>query len=332
MPKAAPLASIAVSVLLLTACGGSEETEPKRAVDARTEAIHFFPADQPFLAFLDTSTQSGPEISRNLRALDDLPALNAFAAGGGAFVRESGLELGRLAPLLTDEEPEDGISASQAAYGVAPGGGGSETLMILVSEQVEEMEAKAEAAATAAGMTEGEEVDSARVFSDRQAALAIRDGVVVVSPDLPSLQAAIALRDADQDDQLDEDQVSAALADLPAAPLVAYATPAALIAADPGLLEVDSSFLSSTKEAGIAVTPGVAHLRIDVVAKVEPDEIVPAAELGDAEIDETEARRIVGARRAAGNEFRDAIIALAPFAARASVSEDELRATILSPR
>jgi hypothetical protein len=331
MRRLAPLSLFLAAALAVAACGGDGD-DPKRAVDARTEALHFFAADQPFVALLDTSTPNRLALARTVRALASSPALSAFASGGGAFVGRSGLDLGRLAELLTDDDPEDGLAASQAAYGIKPSGAGSEVLIVLVSEQVDEMESEAEAVAISAGMTEGDEIASARVFSDGQAALAVRDGVVALAPDLPALRSAIALRDADQDEQLDEDRISGVLADLPSEPpLVAYMNLAALRDTDPGLFADILWLLRSIDEAGIGITPGAAAMRVDIVAEIEEDGLRPG-ELRDDRVDEIEAHRIVGGRRVAGNEFRNAILALAPFSANTVLDDDELRATVLGSR
>jgi hypothetical protein len=325
------------AVHLLAGCGG-ESDEPKRAVDARTEALHFFPAEQPFVALLDTSTPERLELARTLRALQVSGTLQAFTGYPGLLQR--GSELAPLAELMDDEDPDDGLADSQAAMGLRPGGGaGAEVLLVLVSGKTEEMEDAAEEVADALGLSETEGFHEARVFADDAQALAVRDGVVLLAPGVAPLRAALALRDSNQDEQLDEDQVADLLGELPAPPpLVAYADFARLEGSDPGvgaLAVGERRWMRWLRETAIAVTPQAARLRIEVFAEVESEGVgtVPfGEEPRQVVVLRGEAGGLVGRKLGRPSAFRDAVLSLAPFVARASLSDEEVRATVIGSR
>jgi hypothetical protein len=345
MTKAVALASITIATLLL-ACGGSDDTEPKRAVDARTEAIHFFPAGAPFVAFLDPSAPSRPEPAPTARSLAGVPSLAAFAGDAAGYIERAGLDLDSLTPLLTDEELEDGVHGSQAALGLQPAGRPREdVLVVIVSEQTEAMEEAVEQLAAASGLAEADGFHDARVFAKPGVALSLRDGVVVIGPDTDRLRSALRLRDADQDEQLDEGRVADVLDELPGEPpLLAYADLPGL-RSDPGVAAVtlgERAWLRSLNKVAIGVTPETSGVRVEIAAEVD-SEAVERGETLEVEIPIGEqqqelalgsrgARGLVSGGFAATSPFADAVVALAPFVARASVSEDELRATILSRR
>ena len=334
-PGALLLALVAAAV---AAGCGSDDSEPKRAVDARTEAIHFFPADQPFLALLDTSTAERLELARTVRALRSSPALGAFT-GSAAFASRPDLDLTPFTDLLTDEDPDDGLAASQAALGLKPSDPREEVLLVLVSDSADEMEEAAERVAADAGLEEAGDFHDARVFSEEGSALAVRDGVVLLGGDADSLREAISLRDSNQDKQLDEDQVADLLRELPTQPpLVAYADVAALERTDPAVTALalgERRWLRAMGRTAIGVTAEAAGLRIEVFANVEPDE-GPAIPLGEepktVAVARGEAGELVGGGPAQSSAFRDAMISLSPFVARASLSDEELRATVLGSR
>jgi hypothetical protein len=338
MRRSAPLPLALAAALLLAGCGGDGD-DPKRAVDARTEALHFFPADQPFVALLDTSTADRLALARTVRALNTVPPLSSFAGSAG-FVSRSGLDLTRLTRLLGDDDMDDGVAASQAALGVKPSGRPREdVLIVLVSDRSDEVEEGVEAMAVESGLEEARRFHEARVFAGGASAVAVRDGVVLIGPDIASLRAALALRDSNQDEQLDEDQVADLLNELPAQPpLVAYADFAALEATDPGVTALalgERSWMRALRETAIGVSPEAAGVRIEVFAEVEPNE-GPAIPVGEqpreVEVARGEADRLVSGEFAHTSAFHNAVLGLAPFLARGSVTDEELRATIVGSR
>jgi hypothetical protein len=335
MLRTAPL-YLAIAALLALAGCGDDPDEPKRAVDARTEALHFFPADQPFVALLDTSTPDRLELERTVRALRGTGTLEAFTAYP-ALLPGSETELAPLAELMTDEDPDDGVADSQAAMGLS--GRGENVLLVMVSERTEEVEDAAEEVAQALRLGETEGFHEARVFAGDALALAIRDGVVLLAPGIASLRAALALRDSDQDEQLDEDQVADLLRELPTQPpLVAYANFALLEGSDPGvgILAVgERSWMRGLRETAIAIIPEPARLRIELFAQVESEEVgtIPfGEEPQEVEVVRAEAGRLLGGNLGRPSAFRDAVVALAPFVARASLTDEEVRATVIGSR
>jgi hypothetical protein len=346
MGRPAQLAIALFAALLLSSCGGSGEPDPKRAVDARTEAIHFFPADEPFVAFLNTSTEDRPELRRTIRALDSVPALRAFSGNAAGYVARSGLDLLPLLALLTDEIPDDGIAASQAAIGVRPRGRPTEdVLIVLASDKPDEMEDAVEELVSGAGLGEQQEFHDARIFSTEGVALAVRDGVVVVGANSAQLQAALRLRDSDQDEQLDEGQVADLLDELDqGGPLLAYANVEGL-EGDPGIAALElgrGAWLNSLRRAALSVGVGAARVEMEIFAEVEREAVERGETLGveiplgeepvEAEVGSAAARRLVSGEFARASAFHDAMVAFAPFVIRASVSGDELRATVTGSR
>ena len=215
MGRPVQLAIAVAAALLLASCGGSGEPGPKRAVDARTETIHFFPADEPFVAFLNTSTADRLELHRTIRGLGTIRAIRAFTGNAAGFVGRAGLDLRPLVELLTDDEPDDGIAASQAAFGLRPRGRPAEdVLVVLAGDRPDEIEAAVEEMAAGAGLDEETEFHDARIFGADGIALAVRDGVVLIGAGTAQLRAALRLRDSDQDEQLDEGQIADLLDEL----------------------------------------------------------------------------------------------------------------------
>lgn len=346
MRRVGSLAALCLSMPALAACGGSDEPRPKRAVDARTEAIHFFPADAPFVAFLDIAAAPRAVPPASVGGLADIPALDAFAANAAAYVKRAGVDLSPLAELLTDEEPDDGLEGSQAALGLQPiGRPSADVLVVVVSEQTEEMERAAEELADSSGLAETDGFHGARFFADDGIALAIRDGVAVIGPDTARLRAALRLRDADQDEQLDEGQVADVLDELPGeAPLLAYADLHRL-EGDPGIAAItlgEGAWLRALGAMAIGVVPDPSGVRIEIAAEADA-EAVERGETFDVEIPigvrpqhlrlaSGGARRLVSGEFAPTSAFHDAVVALAPFVARASVIDEQLRATIVGSR
>ena len=331
---------LALAAALLAPACGSDSDEPKRAVDARTEVLHFFPADQPLVALLDTSTPDRVELARSVRAISAAPALAAFATGAAGYVERSGLELRPLGRLLTDDDPEDGIAASQAGLGLSAQGRPQDALIVVVSDQTEETEATVERIAADAGLAETGGFHQARVFEGEGIALAVRDGVVIVGRSTTRLRRALALRDSNQDEQLDEDQVADLLRELGGEPLVAYANLTALERTEPAvgaMARRGGAWIRSLRRTAIGVEPGVAQLRIEIVAEVEPAdspglEVPLGEEPEELELGAPEARRLLSGRAVRAGAFGAAVSALAPLVARARLSGDELRATIVGSR
>ncbi len=346
MGRPVQLAIAVAAALLLASCGGSGEPGPKRAVDARTETIHFFPADEPFVAFLNTSTADRLELHRTIRGLGTIRAIRAFTGNAAGFVGRAGLDLRPLVELLTDDEPDDGIAASQAAFGLRPRGRPAEdVLVVLAGDRPDEIEAAVEEMAAGAGLDEETEFHDARVFGADGIALAVRDGVVLIGAGTAQLRAALRLRDSDQDEQLDEGQIADLLDELQQnPPLVAYANVEAL-EADPGVAALElggGAWLNAVRRSAIGIAVGAARVEVEIFAEVEREAVDRGETLGvevpvgerpvEAEIAREAARRLVAGRFSGTSAFHDAMVAFAPFVVRARLSGDELRASVSGSR
>jgi hypothetical protein len=93
--------------------------------------------------------------------------------------------------------------------------------------------------------------------------------------------------------------------------------------------------MRSLRETAIAISPEAAGIRIEVFAEVEPDEAgtIPLGEHPEqVEVARREARQLVDVDFPQTSAFHDAVLSLAPFLARGSVTDDELRATIVAAR
>ena len=131
---------LGIGALALFGCGSSG---PKRTVDARAEALRFFPPDAPLVALLDTAPEIGPQRAALAAEVAGLPAWDSIRFSLLGRLSAAGLPLGGLAALLRSEdpEPEDGLPISQLAVGLTPGSGsrGPRVLVVLVTDQPAEM-------------------------------------------------------------------------------------------------------------------------------------------------------------------------------------------------
>ena len=127
---------LGIAALALAGCGSSG---PKRTVDARAEALRFFPANAPLVALLDTAPEIAPERAALAAELAGFGPWESIRSSFLARLSAAGLPLGGLAALLRSEdpEPEDGLPLSQLAVGLEPGSGPAEprVLVVLVTDQ-----------------------------------------------------------------------------------------------------------------------------------------------------------------------------------------------------
>ncbi len=338
MPLRSLLALLVIGVIVLAGCGSSG---PKRTVDARAEALRFFPADAPLVALLDTAPEIAPRRAALAAELTGLPLWEKIRSSFRARLEAAGLPVGGLALLVRSEdpEPEDGLPVSQLAVGLAPGDPGPRVLAVLVTDQPDEMRRLfARSAATGPLRPAGRE-DEARLYSSPRTSFAVRDGVMLAAADLALLRTAIKRRDGNQDDQLDDGEVKSLLGELPRQePLEAYADLAELRRDDPdaaAIAEAEPWFRRLGK-AAVSLGPRPGAPVLDLFS-----EIGPARGGGDALPDEGRAsfaisptairRALRGGEPRAGRLGRLSISA-APLAAAVIVTGDELRAKLrLSP-
>ena len=338
MRRSGSLAVVVLAVVVLVGCGSSG---PKRTVDARAEALRFFPADAPLVALLDT----GPSLASARAALGGavagVPAWEAIRADALARLGSAGVPLTGLEALLAvpADEPAEGLPASQLAVGLGPGPGPtrSRTLVVLVTAQPERMERLFGHAAAGGELRRLGESDEAQIYSSADTAFAVRDGVMLAAESAAELRAAIALRDGNSDAQLDDSEVKTLLAKLPTdAPVEAYADLSLLRRRDPALaaLAAEEPWARRLGKSAASLAARPAGTIIDLFSEIGPapagDSVLPEAE-GTARyaVPTTEIRRAIGS---GASPLGRLAIAAAPLAAAVAVTGDELRAKlVLSP-
>jgi hypothetical protein len=315
--------------LALQGCGASEA---KRSVDARTEAIRFFAVDTPFLAVADPGGSDSDQLAEAQRGLTRIDALGSFTRRALGFA--SGLRLAPLRPLLTDDDPDDGIAASQIALGLEPGPAADQTVMIAVTDKPDQTAAAVQRIAAQGGLAPAGQKDDAQLYAGGGAAIAVRDGVVVLARSPRTLRAAIALRDGDDDAQLDEGPVNDLIRKLPEPGEVqAYADVGGLLASDPGMAALASGSRAWTRSLGhaaLSLAPAGGGLRLDLVAEVEPGatgngETPPVGQRPERfAITPGEVRLARASRSTAGAAFGLALEQLAPLRGEASINSGQL--------
>ncbi len=340
MRRPGPLVLLAFGAIALAACGSSG---PKRTVDARAEALRFFPADTPLVALLDTTPQIAPERTALAGQLSGITPWERIRSGLLARLAAAGIPAGALASLLRSDDSESvgGLPASQLAVGLAPGSGPvSRVLAVLVTDKPDEMRRLfARAAASGPLRAVGRE-DEAGLYSSARTSFAVRDGVMLAADDPGLLRTAIERRDGTDDNQLDDGEVKSLIDELPREePLEVYAdltelrhddpNAAAMARAEPAIRALGKTAASLGPRRGGPV--------LDLFSKLEPsaagDQVLPEDE-GRASFSVSSAAIRRAFRRAevrAGRVGRLSISA-APLAAALTVTGDELRAKLrLSP-
>ena len=323
---------MAASGLLCLALQGCGASEAKRSVDARTEAIRFFPVDTPFLALADPGGSDSDKLAEAQRSLTRVSALGSFTRRALGFA--AALRLAPLRPLLTDDDPGDGIAASQIALGLEPGPGAGEMVMVAVTDMPEETSAAVRRIAEQGGMAPAGQKDDAQLYAGGGAAMGVRDGVVVLAHSPRTVRGAIALRDGDDDAQLDEGPVNDLIRKLPEPGEVqVYATVGGLLAGDPGMAALASgagAWTRSLGHAALSLAPTPGGLRLDLVAEVDPGaigggETFPVSERpAPFTITPGEVRLARASRSSAGAAFGLALEQLAPLHGEASINSNQL--------
>jgi len=323
---------LAASGLLCLALQGCGASEAKRSVDARTEAIRFFAVDTPFLALADPGGSDSDQLAEAQRGITRIDALGSFTRRALGFA--AGLRLAPLRPLLTDDDPDDGIAASQIALGLEPGPAADQTVMVVVTDKPDQTAAAVQQIAAQGGLAPAGQKDDAQLYAGHGAALAVRDGVVVLARSPRTLRAAIALRDGDDDAQLDEGPVNDLIRKLPEPGEVqAYADVGGLLGADPGMAALASgtgAWTRSLGHAALSLAPAGAGLRLYLVAEVDPGAVANGVALPVGErpmsftITPGQVRPAGASRSSSRAPFGLALEQLAPLRGEASINSDEL--------
>jgi hypothetical protein len=322
--------------LMIAGCGGSEA---KRSVDARVEALRFFGSDAPLVALLDTGPQAEADRAALAASLRGLPIWDSLRRETPRLLHAAGIASARLRALTGTPEVEEGFAASQLAVGIGPGEtrSVSPTLTVLVTDESAEMSRIFEQAADRGRLAPAGELDDARIYTSRDGAFAVRDGVMLAAATPLRLRIAIKTRDGDRADQLDDRNVEDLLEEVPEeAPLDVYANVPGLSASDPAVAELETppaAWLKSLRDVVLAVSGTPQGLRIDAFGRLEgspPAEESPP--LGErprqAALSRTAVTRLVAGGAARSSPLYELLVEAAPFEAAASVDGDELRATL----
>ena len=262
--KSVAIALALASCAAFTACG---ETHAKRSVDARTEVLHFYAVDAPVVALLR------PDPAAAVAALDQA----ASELGSWQLLRErvtrrleaAGLDLDDLRELVRPNEEIEGIDAAALGLGAPTPTDlkARQSLLVLATDQADLLSDLVGAAVKAGRLQPAGELDEAHLYSNRVAAYAERDGVLVSASSMGVVRSALARRDGDSDQQLDEDQVASVLGQLnDRGPLEVYAN-APEVSAEPdvpGYLPT-RSLLDAADDAGASVRAVGATVEISAV-------------------------------------------------------------------
>jgi hypothetical protein len=335
------LAALGIAALALAGCGSSG---PKRTVDARAEALRFFPADAPLVALLDTAPGAAPERAAMAAGLAGFGPWESIRPAIEARLDAAGITVGELATLLRSESAEfgEGLPVSQLAVGLEPSSeaGRSEVLAVLVTDRPAEMQRLFTRAAAEGRLHMVGVKDEARIYDSAAGAFAVRDGVMLTARDPALLRAAIARRDGHDESQLDDGEVKALIGELPRdEPLEVYVDLAQLRSDDAAAraLAQREPWMRRLGKAAASLGPRPAAPVLNLFSEIEPasagEEVLPVEE-GRASFALSAAtirRALAGAGPGAGRLGRLSISA-APLSAAVIITGDELRAKLtLSP-
>ncbi len=338
MRRGALLAVLGIGALALAGCGSSG---PKRTVDARAEALRFFPSDAPLVALLDTAPELGPQRAALAAEFAGIPAWDSIRSSLLGRLSAAGLPLGGLAALLRSEdpEPEDGLPLSQLAVGLtrATGLRSPRVLVVLVTARPAEMDHLFSRAAATGPLRPAGGKDDARLYFSPRTSFAVRDGVMLAAAGPALLRAAIARRDGDDAAQLDDGEVKALIGKLPREePLEAYADLAQLRRANPDAAAIARSepWTRRLGKAAGSLGPRPAAPVLDLFSEIEPsaagDEALPEEGRASFAVSSMAVRRAIDGSGA--GPFGRLAMSTAPLEAEVIITGDELRAKLrLSP-
>jgi hypothetical protein len=208
------LAVVLPALLVLAAIGGCGESDPKRSVDASTEVLHFYADSAPVVGLL--RTQPSRELERFDRAAAGLPMWRRIRSQFLGPLQAAGLDMSDLGRLVQPREEIEDFEASAMSFGAPTPTDleAGQTLTVIATDQDELLDELLREGVESGQLQPQGDLDEAELYGNSVAAYAERDGVLISAPSLGVVRAAIARRDGDSDEQLDEDVVSAALQEL----------------------------------------------------------------------------------------------------------------------
>jgi hypothetical protein len=327
--KAAP---IAIALLLCAVPAGCGESGPKRAVDARTEVIRFFAVDAPVVALVRTDPPDAA-IALNAAA-DGSPTWSDLRNLGFEPLRAAGIGPPQLARLIRPSAKVEGLDASAIALGAAAPVdlAAQRPLFVLATDQSQLMSRLLRGAAKRGALRRAGSLDEAALYRGTGASFAVRDGVLVSAGRLADVRTAIARRDGDRDQQLDEDVVESLFNDLDVqGPLLVYANLAAIREDDPGVRELAGRTPWTEKLGQSAATARAVGGRIEIEGLSKPsggDLNLAEVGLGTSPSPVTLTASGVSSLIPAPGPARTLLSSLAPAAGQATASSDEVRTNL----
>jgi hypothetical protein len=232
-------ATIALSLMLVAGFAACGESGVKRSVDARAEALSFFAKEAPVVALL--RTQSPADVVELNRAAAGLPAWQRLRGLVLGPLHDAGLGQSRLRNLVRPSEEVEGLDAAALTIGAATPEdlAGGFPLLVLATDQAELLSTYMRRTAAAGALQPRGKLDDALLYEGRKAAFAIRDGVLVSAPSIGLVRSAIARRDGDSDERLDDNAVESLFESLDEpGPMLVYADLGYVREADPGLTQL----------------------------------------------------------------------------------------------
>jgi len=315
--------------------------EPKRAVDPRAEALRFFPADTQVIAALRIDRRAA--IAELDGALGDLGALRRLRATVDSFPRVAGLDSQALVDLALPEDPAL-APVPEVFLGAINGDAlrSGDLLFVMPTERADELEEMFGSSVDDGRLQNSGEYDEASLYQGKDVAFAVRDGVLLAARDIDRLQLAIDSRDGDADLHLDDDEVDAALDEVPqAGPLLVYLDVngaddrAGVIAVDPAIRAMFEEAPWTTSLAGLAMSlsPQNTGVTVDIEARLlettQPDLEPPLSEAPSAIVlTREEIGRVLGGSMDAASPIRSTVSALAPIRGQAYLADEQLIAKL----
>jgi hypothetical protein len=321
-------AAIALALLLCAGFSACGESEAKRSVDARAEALSFYAKNAPVVALLRPHPPAAVlELNRAAARLPAWQGLRALVLGP---LHDAGLGRFRLRSLIRPGAEEiEGIDAAALTIGAATPDDLSAgiPLLVLATNQTDLLSTYMRRTAAGGGLQPRGELDDAQLYEGRTASFAARDGVLVSAPSLGLVRSAIARRDGDKDEQLDDDAVETLFAGLnEGGPLLVYSDLASLREADPGVegLADQAPWTGKLGETAATVQAEGNTVQIDALSKstedLTPSEPPLSADLTPFELSGATITGLISPGPAA-----DLITGVAPISGEGTATSDEVR-------
>ncbi len=320
-------ATLALALMLVAGFSACGESDAKRSVDARAEALSFFAKDAPAVALL--RPQPRADIVELNRAAAGLPAWQRLRELVLGPLHDAGLGRSRLRSLVRPSEDVEGIDAAALTIGAATPQDLARgfPLLVLATDQADLLSTYTRRTAAAGGLQPRGNLDDALLYEGRKASFAIRDGVLVSAPSLGLVRSAIARRDGDRDEQLDDDAVETLFDGLKeSGPLLIYADLGSVREADPGLeqLAEGAPWTGKLGETAASVRAEGGAVQIEDFSKstddLTSDELPLGTKPSPFQITAQSAAVLI-----APGPVRDLLTGLAPIRGEATASSDEVR-------